>query len=333
MEEIDFVITYVNADDEEWNRSRERYSKEGLCDDGIVRYRDWGLLKYWFRGVEKFAPWVKKIHLVMSGKVPDWVDVKNPRLHVVYHEDYIPKECLPTFNSNVIEMFFDRIEGLSEHFVYFNDDFFLHDKVSANFFFKNGKPCDMLAFQPVVANPENPVMSHIYLNNSLVLSKYFNKRKEVFAHPGRYFKIGYPPLYFFYNLLEMAFPLYTGFFTAHGAMPFCKASFRELWEKESDYFSEVSLNRFRSERDISPYLFREWQKLTGNFAPCNITRSFHYYGVSDRRLTKEIRDGKAKIICINDENIENWKERKAEIIDAFEEILPKQSSFEIPLGG
>ena len=45
--------------------------------------------------------------------------------------------------------------------------------------FKNGKVCDMLAFQPVVANPKNPVMSHIYMNNSVTLCKYFNKRENV----------------------------------------------------------------------------------------------------------------------------------------------------------
>ncbi|MBQ6357217.1 MAG: capsule biosynthesis protein CapK, partial [Solobacterium sp.] len=38
------------------------------------RFKDWGLFKYWFRGVEKFAPWVNKIYFITWGHVPTWLD-------------------------------------------------------------------------------------------------------------------------------------------------------------------------------------------------------------------------------------------------------------------
>jgi hypothetical protein len=79
-------------------------------------------------------------------------------------------------------------------------------------------------------------MSHLYLNNILVLAKYFDKRENVRRHPGDYFKPGYPPLYFFYNMLEMAFPLFTGLYTVHGPSPFLKETFEEVWEKVSEIF-------------------------------------------------------------------------------------------------
>jgi len=334
-EEIDFVITWVDGNDKEWRKEKAKYNPEVGTDDDEVRYRDWELLKYWFRGVEKFAPWVRKIHFITWGHVPEWLDTSNPKLHIVRHEDYIPKEYLPTFNSNVLELYMHKIEGLSEQFVYFNDDFYLVDKVTPDVFFKNGKPCDMLAFQPVVANPKNPVMSHLYLNNSLVLCKYFNKRENVRQHPGNYFKLGYPPLYFFYNILEMAFPLYTGFFTAHDPSPYLKKTFHEIWGKEEEMLKEVSTHRFRSTGDVTPYLFREWQKLSNNFVPTNVLKHFRYFNIDaeNKKLLQTIKKQQKKIICINDGDIGADFERvKQEVQQAFSEILPEVSSFERTAG-
>ncbi|MCM1065467.1 MAG: Stealth CR1 domain-containing protein [Eubacterium sp.] len=328
---IDFVITWVDGQDEAWRKEKSAYLPDGKNDDSEERYRDWGLLKYWFRGVEKFAPWVRKIHFITWGHLPDWLDTENPRLHVVRHEDYIPKRFLPVFNSNVLEIYMHRIEGLAEHFVYFNDDMLLIRSVKPSYFFHGGQPCDMLAFQPVVANPANPVMSHVYLNNTLVLCRYFTKRENVRRQPGSYFKIGYPPLYFFYNLLEMAFPLYTGFYTVHGPSPFCRSTFEEIWEKEGEALTGMSDNRFRSEDDLTPYLFREWQKLSGHFHPKNVVRDLGYFNISDdnARLLDTITRQKKSVLCINDAAIQSGFERaRQQIWQAFERILPERSAFE-----
>ena len=123
--EIDFVITWVDGSDKAWLDEKKCYSPKADNDDSEERYRDWELLKYWFRGVEKFAPWVRKIHFITWGHVPQWLNTEHPKLHIVRHEDYIPKEYLPVFNCNVLEIYMHKIEGLSEQFVYFNDDVFL----------------------------------------------------------------------------------------------------------------------------------------------------------------------------------------------------------------
>ena len=67
----------------------------------------------------------------------------------------------------------------------------------------------MLALQPDVANTENDVMPYIYLNNAMMLAKYFRKRENIRKQPLKYFHVGYPFLYFCYNFLELAFPLFT----------------------------------------------------------------------------------------------------------------------------
>ena len=119
---IDFVMIWVDGGDIEWRKEKNKYA--GLPDDeinGEIRFRDWDNLKYWFRGVEKFAPWVNNVYFVTCGHYPKWLNLDCPKLKFVKHEDYIPKEYLPTFSANPIEINLHRIEGLSEKFVYFND--------------------------------------------------------------------------------------------------------------------------------------------------------------------------------------------------------------------
>ena len=329
--EIDFVMPWVDGSDETWRKEKKNYLPAKQDDDGEERFRDWENLKYWFRGVEKYAPWVRKIHFITWGHLPEWMDTSHPKLHLVKHEDYIPKQFLPTFNSHTIELNLHRIKGLSEHFVYFNDDIFLLRQLRRQDFFRNGKPCDMLAFQPVIANPKNPVMSHIFLNNALVLAKHFEKRMNVRKQPGSYFKPGYPPLYFFYNLLELAFPQYTGFYTVHGPAAFCKSTFEELWEKEPEILTASSSHRFRSGEDVNQYLMREWQKLGGHFCPRNITRNFAYFNVKSENpgLVRTIERRKADIICINDANVPiDFERAKKQVNDALERVLPEKSGFE-----
>lgn len=332
MEEgIDFVVTWVDGSDCAWRAEKARYSGKSQDDDSAERYREWGLFRYWFRGVEKFAPWVRKVHLITWGHLPKWLERDHPKLHIVRHQDYIPERFLPTFNSNVLEIYMHRIEGLSRRFVYFNDDMYLAGPVNPEFFFREGKPCDMLAFQPVVANPKNPVMSHVYLNNSLVLCKYFDKRENVRKQPGAYLHVGYPLLYFFYNILELGFPLFTGFYTVHGPSPFLRDTFEELWEKEGDLLREMSANRFRSGSDVTPYLFREWQKLSGNFHPRNIQKSFGYFDVGEdnSRLVRALREKKKKVVCVNDGQVQGeFESIQAQLQGAFEGLLPERSSFE-----
>lgn len=341
---IDFVITWVDGNDPKWREEKSLYEKNTgqekktgqnplqQADARDVRYRDYELLRYWFRGVEMYAPWVRKIHFVTWGHLPPWLDAGHPRLHIVEHRDIIPERYLPTYNSNVIEIYLDRIEDLADRFVYFNDDIFPMKALSANDFFRRGLPCDLLAFQPVVANPDNPVMSHVLLNNSLVISKYFRKRENVRQQPGKYFHPGYPLMYLGYNLLELAFPRYTGLYSVHGAYTFRKEVFREVWEKERQALENLSTHRFRQEGDLNLYLFREWQKLTGAFAPKNVEGDLAYFELADdnSRLLAQIRRPRRKMFCINDANKEiDFTKTKQELAEAFETRFPQKSSFEL----
>ena len=127
MEDIDFVLPWVDGADLDWLAQKRKYensgepmSKSDADANADCRYRDFGLMRYWFRSVERYAPWVRKVFFVTCGQKPEWLDESCPRLRLVNHADYIPADYLPTFQSNTIELNLHRIPGLSERFVLFN---------------------------------------------------------------------------------------------------------------------------------------------------------------------------------------------------------------------
>ena len=76
-EKIDFVITWVDGNDPMWLKEKKEYeiipNKDEmfeLWNNNTIRYRDWDLLKYWFRGVEENASWVNKIYFITYGHLP-----------------------------------------------------------------------------------------------------------------------------------------------------------------------------------------------------------------------------------------------------------------------
>lgn len=93
------------------------------------------IFKYWFRCVRRNMKFINNVHLVVSNieQVPSWLNTS--KVNVVLHKDIIPENYLPTFNSTTIEMFLCRIPGLSERFIYSNDDMFAINECSPDDFF------------------------------------------------------------------------------------------------------------------------------------------------------------------------------------------------------
>ena len=90
---IDFVILWVDGSDPKWIKDKEKYVEKSVNgSESDNRFRDWDNLKYWFRGVEKYAPWVNKIHFITYGHLPEWLNLNNEKLDIVRHEDIIDKE-------------------------------------------------------------------------------------------------------------------------------------------------------------------------------------------------------------------------------------------------
>lgn len=121
---IDAVYTWVNGSDAGYLQECQKYAKKPI-DLNPERYRDeYQLLKYSLRSLELYVPWVRNVYLFTKRpQVPDWLDTTHPRLKIVHHDQVIDPLYLPTFNPNTIESFLHKIPGLSEQFLYVNDDF------------------------------------------------------------------------------------------------------------------------------------------------------------------------------------------------------------------
>jgi len=121
---IDVVYTWVNGDDPVYFEKCQKYANNSK-DVNPERFRDgYDMLKYSLRSIEKYVPWAGNIYLLtQSPQVPEWLNTAHPKIKVVHHEDVFDKQYLPTYNSSVIESYLHRIPGLSEYFLYMNDDF------------------------------------------------------------------------------------------------------------------------------------------------------------------------------------------------------------------
>ena len=197
---IDLVVTWVDGNDPIWLKEKNSYlspKDDSRFVGASNRYKDNGLLRYFFRGVEKYMPWINKVYFVTHGHLPKWLNVDNDKLIVVKHSDFIPEDYLPTFNSNTILLNLHRIKGLSEHFIFFNDDMFVVNKCKPNLFFKKGLPRDMAIMNPVVAPDTDPFWD-MMINNVMVTNKSFNKNKVIKSHPLKW----YSPRYGFKNILR-----------------------------------------------------------------------------------------------------------------------------------
>ena len=141
---IDVVYTWVDGADPQWRAKKAQWSSS--ASDVIIdsaddsRFRSHNELKYSLRSLHRYAGWVNRIFIVTDGQKPDWL-IEDDRLRIVSHSEIFPEDWLPTFNSHSIESRLHHIDGLSEHFLYFNDDMFLGGPViPETFFTANGIP-------------------------------------------------------------------------------------------------------------------------------------------------------------------------------------------------
>lgn len=151
--EVDLVYLWVDGSDPVWREKHDRWVgvvTEGSGVNCEGRYEDNDELKYSLRSVARHAPWVRGIFIVTDGQTPSWLDTSHPKVRIVDHTEILPPEVLPTFNSNVLEHVLFRIPGLSEHFIFSNDDMFLNRDVSpSDFFTPEGLPIVRLNRRPM----------------------------------------------------------------------------------------------------------------------------------------------------------------------------------------
>ena len=341
METIDFVVAWVDGSDPQWLAEKKMYehlaSLPGLLQDDSnaeCRYRDLGFLRYWFRGVERFAPWVNKVFFITCGQRPDWLNVNHPKLVWVRHQDYIPERFLPTFNSKTIELNLHRIKELSEHFVLFNDDVYLTNSVSPEYFFREGCPVLFSSLRyPDYVRPGN--WSRVIFNNYCLVNQSFDMGRSIWINRKKWFSI--PELGLKKALRNMLCfiankSLPTGHY-GHIAQPHLKSTIAEVWEKCPDVMEATCMHKFRSDDQVNQWLLCAWNQATGRFYPArwdNRGRSIQIVSSYMEGILSMITEQSYPQICLNDVGENTEVELNAtRIISAFDQVFPRKSSFEL----
>lgn len=337
-EKIDFVLTWVDPSDPGWQREKAKYQEKVSEEEDSLRYRDWGTLRYWFRGVEKFAPWVNSIYFVTCGQVPSWLDTDNPKLKLVNHADYIPSKYLPTFSSNAIDLNFHRIPSLSEHFVRFDDDMFLTSAVKPGDFFLRGLPravgvLDAGRIGGIYRDGEKVDVDRMFFTPATdvaLINRNFEKKRVIALNPGKWFSPRYG-IKMIKNLLLLPFGKFSAFESCHLPYPYLKSSFEEVWAKEGEVLDGTCSHRFRVGTDANHWLICYWQLCEGKFVPRNLKdgRSFSISDAEKDSIIRAIGNGSYKMVCLNDCYTGNeFEVMRESIISAFDTLLGEKCSFE-----
>lgn len=222
---IDLVYLWVDGSDEKWlakknealAKANKPPLKKAISDN---RWRDNEELKYSLRSAEKFAPWINHIFIVTDRQTPKWLDFNNPKITVVDQNNIIPDDLLPVFNSIAIEMFLWNIDGLSEYFIYANDDMFFGKAVEPDFFFDENK-------NPITIFKDRPYSS------MRRMSTHWNALQVVYNHFGIKYSVS----------------------LKHGIEPFRKSYMKETAEKFYDEVVLPSATPFRSKQNVKRMIY------------------------------------------------------------------------------
>lgn len=291
---MDAVILYVNQEDPIW---LESYKKHVGGRPLVNRYRDWGTLPHLFRGIEKYLPYVEKVHLVVSSEsqVPSWVN--REEVHVVLHKDIIPEKYLPAWNSCTIELFIPFIEGLAEEFLYFNDDFFVVNPCPKELFFKDGRP-QMQYKERSIKECDNTFRRQCLASTNAARSALnIPESDEIYLR------------------------------LPHWPAPLKKSLCMEVWKAEKERILN-SISKLRKPDNINQYLFLYYQLLDGSAD--NVRLPYLYFEM-DRldEIIDAITNTTQKEICLNDSVYADFEADKKKLIKAFEAKFPERSRFEV----
>ena len=235
---------------------------------------------------------------------------------------------MPLFCSRAIEVNINKISDLAEKFIYFNDDFFIINKINVDCFFKNNLPCDIAVLNAI----DGDGVSDAIIENLKIINKYFRKRQVLLKNLNKWFNLKYG-LKLFRTILLLPWPNFTGFYDSHLPTPYLKSTFDLIWNLEPSILEHTLKSKFRKPGTINPYLFRYWQLASGNFTPNNPTWFSKYFEIHDENIDEivdAITKQKKKIIVLNDSSdIKDMEICKNRLKEAFEYILPEKSQFEI----
>jgi Stealth protein CR2, conserved region 2/Stealth protein CR3, conserved region 3/Stealth protein CR4, conserved region 4/Stealth protein CR1, conserved region 1 len=312
---VDVVYTWVDGSDPDWilrkaaahddHVTRAQVLHDLAANDSRFTSRD--ELRYSLRSLDMYADWVRHIYLVTDDQVPPWLATDNDRLTVVSHRElFEDRGQLPTFNSHAIESQLHHINGLSEHYLYLNDDVFFGRPVSSSLFFHgNGLAIFALSKAKVgLGRPcgdDMPVMSAAKNNRDLLAERFGVTVTNKFQH------------------------------VPHAQR---RSVMFDLEREFADDFKRTACAQFRSHQDISPAssLGHYYGYITGRAVPGSLRYFYADIARDDtaERLQSLLQYRDYDVFCLNDHDSStaDAAEQAKVLADFLDSYYPMPSSFE-----
>lgn len=295
---IDIVFSWVDGTDKEWQRARARRMASyvvGEGDEAEARFRQIDELRYALRSVHLYLPWIRTIFLATDSPAPAWL-VEHPRVRLVRSEEFFADTgVLPTHNSMAVESQLHRIEGLSEHFLYSNDDMFIGRPQGPEVFFSPGGVSKFVEASTRIGLGEN------------------DPRRSGFENAARVNR----------RLLRERFGRVITRHLEHAATPLTRSVIAELEREFPGEFAATAASTFRSAGNISVTnsLYHYYALLTGR-AVENVTARVLYVDTTTHKglaLMKRLRKRREwDFFCLNDGSFpEVGPEERARRVRAF----------------
>lgn len=345
MEKIDFVIPWVDNQDEQWRKEKDHFLRldgKVLKDaGGKHRYRGLDILQYVLRSIEVNCPWYNKIYLITKGHYPDWLDLDHPKIKLITHEElFFNKDHLPTFSSRAIEMNLPNLSSLSDKFIHLNDDMLFFRKIGPERFFLDNKPVDYFSHGWVPRNKLFEILKgkdvwvdSLKNNISLINRDFYpyHLSNEMLFNKTYPFKVRLSNF-----LLKYVYKKIYWIQHWHLPQPYLKSTVFKTYDHFSKEMMVCSANKFRKGNDVNPYLYRYTQLVSGNFAPRFYKDSFTFQITNLKKFKQKIEflnsQKHINLVCFNDSQY--LKENEYNIVkDELEMFLnfhfPSKATFEI----
>ncbi len=227
---------------------------------------------------------------------------------MVDHRDILPPEALPCFNSVVLEHFLHRIPGLSEHFLYANDDMFFGAPVGPGFFFTpDGRPIVRL-IPKMFGKLRFVVKKALGIGFGYYRRSLFYAAKEIERVTGKYYS---------------AIP-------HHNIDAYRKSDNRHVVENVlADRVVAMLSHHTRTDGDLQRVAMSYWALATGRAIMKPVTRKSESVRIQIHRpgSLESVGRFSPRLFCLNDTQRATDEDR-ARIRPFLEALFPEPSSFE-----
>lgn len=308
--DVDIVYLWVDGNDPKWLSKKSTVTGKPFDNSEINckgRFVNNNELMYSLRSVEKYAAWIRNIFIVTDEQQPAWLNTDNGKIKVIDHKEILPDIARPCFNASVIELFLYKIPGLSEHFLFANDDMFFNKLLTVDYFFDTSG-------YPIVRHKRKRLGK---LNNFLKI--------HIGKGPGQYRRM----LIDAANMVEERFGKFYAGIPHHNIDSYLKSDYKDA--VEIVFVNEVkqtSPNHLRTVGDLNRAAF-----LLYSLAINHATLQYVNRNTSSRILpyrhdmAKYLAKHNPDLFCLND-NQRVTDEHRALIEPFLKSLFPDKSSFE-----